>query len=180
MRLPRLTIRRLSALVSVAGMAVLVILYISQPGDEGLLLVGTGLLGLLGLATMLPFVGYRLEVTAVDPQAPDHHPRPPRLARKTTRRLIEMIVVLTVVFGLAILMGHRRDRFRRLAEMHSRRSLHELRDGQVKPTQAMDIPGDQARRLNLLAEYHYQLATKYRRAAARPWMPVPPDPPAPK
>ncbi|MHC5543604.1 hypothetical protein ACYOEI_35720, partial [Singulisphaera rosea] len=102
------------------------------------------------------------------------------LARKTTRRLIEMIVVLAVVIGLTMLMGHRRDRFRRLAEMHSRRSLHELRDGQAKPSQAMDILDDRARRSNLLAEYHYRLATKYRRAAARPWMPLPPDPPAPK
>jgi hypothetical protein len=95
--------RRLKAVWMAMGLAAIVILLPSAPGDERLALVGVGLVGMLGLAVTLPFAAYRLSLVRPEPGAR----RPPRLPRQTTRRLLTLIAVMAFAFGAAIVMRKR-------------------------------------------------------------------------
>jgi hypothetical protein len=89
-----------------------------------------------------------------------------RLPRMTTRRW------MVAVAGVALLVGafvtlQRAAYFMRLAAAHEH-FAHHLRS-------TAGPAGDQT-----AAEHNERLARRYQRAAARPWLPVEPDPPPPE
>ncbi len=110
MQLPRLTVRRLKrlTLTSIAAMAVLASL--SRPGDEPLTVCGLGVIGLLTFATILPFLAYAFEIGVSAPRPGDPLRRPPRLPRLTTRRLLELVLVLAIGFAVALVLRHSSSR----------------------------------------------------------------------
>jgi len=82
------------------------------------------------------------------------------LPRMTTRRW--MVAVVVVALGCAVVkLKQRRDEFTRLADMYSQLLL-------APKSIVLDIN-----------RWNEAMAAKYRRAARRPWLPVPPDPPHP-
>lgn len=106
MRLPRLTARRLAALLAVTGMATIGLLLISGPNGASFASLGIALIWLLCLATVLPFAAYAVSLSGFGSSRPDRPRRPPRLPRVTTRRLIEMIIVVAAC--VAIIQTQRR------------------------------------------------------------------------
>ena len=88
------------------------------------------------------------------------------LPRFTTRRLMVVVAVVAVMLTISIAFWRRSEAFVRLSTSHSEAAarLH-------PPRQHGPIPR---------ADWHDQLGRKYRAAAARPWLPVPRDPPPPE
>jgi hypothetical protein len=92
---------------------------------------------------------------------------------------------LAVVLGVTVGLWRRTESFKRTARGHSREAqgyadvawgLVRMRnlDGTVDPATAR-----LAEQYGRLYDYHRRLKEKYERAAARPWLPVAPDPPSP-
>ena len=126
MQLPRLTMRRLKRLVLISGGAMAVLAALARPGDEQLAAFGVVLIGLLDLATILPFLAYALKIGVPAP-TPDHaRRRPPRLPRLTTRRLLELILVVAFGFATAIVLGHRGARNPRVQHSPTAQTLPAL------------------------------------------------------
>jgi 1-acyl-sn-glycerol-3-phosphate acyltransferase len=98
-----------------------------------------------------------------------------RLPRMTTRRWMIAVVIGAVLFG-AMEISQRRKRFRFLS--NSYHMAAEMSLIEVGPPAPAGSPEAEARRR--LVTYYEQLGRKYERAASRPWLPVAPDPPAPK
>ena len=91
--------------------------------------------------------------------------RLPRV-RFTVRRLRITVAIVGLVLAGVIDARRRRERFLRIADFHERRSPNGYAGFYLVPLSPTD-------------EWHDQMGQKYRRAAARPWLPVAPDPPAP-
>jgi hypothetical protein len=107
-----------------------------------------------------------------------------RLRQRITRRRVIAIAVAGLVLG-STLEG-RRTRFSRLADYHNSQvvgvtlAIVMTAPRRVCVTQWYDNRGIVVSPQQVLKdEWHRMLATKYRRAAARPWHPVGPDPPPP-
>jgi len=92
-------------------------------------------------------------------------------------------MIAVVVVALPCWAMERRFRFQRLAEYHRSKlaesvthDLHLTSDGQW--TYLFDSDG---RPVSIASQdWHALMESKYRRAAAYPWFPISPDPPAPK
>lgn len=86
-----------------------------------------------------------------------------RLPRFTVRRLMVLVGLSAVLFGLNDWMRHRSAAFRLKNEKHF------LMWTAYPPNSRTPK-----------SEYHRQMTSKYWEAARRPWLPVAPDPPEPK
>ena len=107
--------------------------------------------------------------------------RRPRL-RSTVRRMMLAVAITGAVLGL---LAERRSRFLRLAEHYRARAGTWVLDRPILEStpryspfsfidpDGRDVPIPRSR-------WHRQLAATYRAAAARPWLPVEPDPPEPE
>ncbi len=91
-----------------------------------------------------------------------------------------MAVTITLV-GLAVeLIGERRRRFEALAADHESELIYGIGCSFIGPP----VYYDRNDKIMTAAEveavgWHKKLAQKYRSAAAKPWLPVEPDPPPP-
>ena len=85
--------------------------------------------------------------------------------RMTTRRWMVAVLITSVFLG-GLVMLRRSAHFMRLAVLHEH-TAHHLRS-QTGPS--ADPQG---------VDHNERLARKYQRAAARPWLPVEPEPPEP-
>jgi hypothetical protein len=99
------------------------------------------------------------------------------------------VAVAAVVFGASMQLERRSRRFARLAAIHSLAEMEHFGTwlsfgGDPAPLEDMPPaaqgPVRYLLRSKMLMTYHRALRAKYERAARRPWLPVPPDPPDPK
>jgi hypothetical protein len=102
------------------------------------------------------------------------------LPRMTTRRWMLGVAAVALACGVA----GRVLRFRRLAEYHLARSSADVVSDMLTthdgtPTFIVET-GTGAPTTPARVEWHRRLLKKYERAARRPWLPVPPDPPEPE
>jgi hypothetical protein len=88
--------------------------------------------------------------------------RPPKM---TTRRMIITVAVVGLVLAGVIETRRRRERFLRIAEFHERHSPYSY-IGFFEP------------HVTPLGQWREEMGQKHRRAAARPWLPLGPDPPS--
>jgi hypothetical protein len=98
--------------------------------------------------------------------------RPPRFR---LRSLLIAVAILATLLGVGVKLRRDAAQYDRLSRRHSGEAgAWELRlaGRVVGPSQARAILGR--------AHWHDAMAEKYRRAAARPWLPVAPDPPPPE
>ena len=95
-----------------------------------------------------------------------------RLPRPTTRRMMELVAAVAVLLG-AVMLKQRSKSYRARAALHAASRQMYLR-------KAEQTASGQAGHYRELASYHERLRQIYERAARRPWLPVPPDPPAPE
>jgi hypothetical protein len=102
------------------------------------------------------------------------------------RTLLIAVAVVGVVLG-AGMMRRRRSILHEKAAHHRAigrrqaakvRGIEELARAATTAREAAETRAD-ARVEARIGEYHAALARKYQRAAARPWLPVAPDPPPP-
>ena len=103
--------------------------------------------------------------------------RPPRFRLRT----LLILVALSAVPLALIQVRRRREHYRVQAELHG--SLEQFFRAGIAGMGAT-IGGRTSSQLRSIREprrvaYHAALRAKYERAAARPWLPVPPDPPPP-
>jgi hypothetical protein len=115
--------------------------------------------------------------------------RLPRV-RLTVRRLLVAVAVVEAAAGVEALR-RRSEGFRELALYHASEETLYLDHARLwdegQSAGCTEIPPDAtpeeyaqgARRCRLRAAYAAGLSRKYERAAARPWLPVAPDPPRP-
>ena len=101
------------------------------------------------------------------------------------------LAVLEAAAGLVFIRGRSED-FRELAQYHaSEEGLFLVRAGlwdrgssegctEIPPDATAEEYAQGARRCRRRAAYQAALSRKYERAAARPWLPVAPDPPVPE
>ena len=106
---------------------------------------------------------------------------PPPRPRITVRRL--MIAVALIALGMGVgRVAWLGITYRRRADWHAVR--HEIARDRVVWAERMVGRGYLAPGAKLAAEseadYHAALGRKYEHAAARPWLPVEPDPPGPR
>jgi hypothetical protein len=95
--------------------------------------------------------------------------------------------MMTVVALVAVLMGgfrlwRLRESYRQQAAWHRRLEVSSGRIARYAGAMSrigIEPPGAGAA-LSKRAEYRAKMRQKYEQAAARPWLPVEPDPPAPK
>ncbi len=90
-----------------------------------------------------------------------------RLPRLTVRLLLIVVALLALTLGLAGWMQRRAVTFRLEAARQYQGWVDHARPD------PRDDPGPEA-------SYHLAMYEKYLKAASRPWLPVAPDPPAPK
>jgi hypothetical protein len=118
--------------------------------------------------------------------------------RFTVRTMIVAVAVVAGCFGVEAMKRRSRD-FRDQAESHKReageiaielspdpdgrwevfwfsKDPHPPEPARYSPTELRDWQVSKERRI----AYHVMLYQKYRRAAARPWLPIEPDPPEPQ
>jgi hypothetical protein len=93
-----------------------------------------------------------------------------------------VVAVVAILFGVVVRLWGRRVSFKRRADDYAKKSYSEmLRGFRVQharwTTPAEDRMGEEHFRL---MDYYDELKAKYERAAARPWLPVAPDRPAPQ
>jgi len=94
--------------------------------------------------------------------------------RLTVRRLMIAVAISAVAFAV-VGLRIRYVRFRDLAEYHRLESQkHVVWPKELWP-ESVHFPLPTPR-----SEHHDRLSEKYKRAAARPWIPVPTDPPEPE
>jgi hypothetical protein len=84
----------------------------------------------------------------------------------TTRRWMIAVLIASVLLGCFVML-RRAAHFMRLAALHEHLAHHQRSQ-----------PGPSATPKD--ADHNERLARKYERAAARPWLPVEPDPPEPE
>jgi len=109
------------------------------------------------------------------------------IPRMTTRRWMTAVAVMAVLLAVGRLAG---TTWKRLgtAAAHARLADTIRLNGSTIASVAAVAPSEAARRSHheamarhsRFAEYYSDLATRYRRAARYPWLPVPPDPPEPR
>jgi len=95
-------------------------------------------------------------------------PRP----RFTVRRLMVAVALIALFLGELVFLKGRRDERLRLANFHERQLIL-FWSGDVEHQQHRDLDEKQN-------DFHFRMEWKYRRAASRPWLSIPPDPPVPK
>ncbi len=81
------------------------------------------------------------------------------------------VVLAGLAMGTTIGLQRRRDSLRRLAQVHAdaaRQSSDALWDPRIRDQASAILDWQRL-------AYHNRLKEKYERAAARPWLPVPPD-----
>jgi hypothetical protein len=105
-----------------------------------------------------------------------------RLPRFRLRTLMIAVAVVGILFGSGLELHRRSVRFQALAERHGSeahvmhiRGSNGRAGGELRVLSINDVPIDRK-----LADWHLELRDRYRLAAGRPWLPVPPDPPEPK
>src|SRR4051812_19878970 len=107
-----------------------------------------------------------------------------RLPRFTTRRL--MAVVAGAAGGVGKIGGlrRRRDLFLQQAARHRKLSDEADLSAYLLPRRhhfGLSEPElEEVKAHERLAAYHAEMRARYERAAARPWLPVPPYPPPPE
>jgi hypothetical protein len=114
--------------------------------------------------------------------------------RVTVRGLMVLVAVAGLLVSFAVLV-QRRAYYRLQMAMYrdaEEASLEMVRatDRRLEQIETASRPGQTVPEVDTLrtynervraqAEYYEELVSKYRRAADRPWLPVAPDPPAPK
>jgi hypothetical protein len=107
--------------------------------------------------------------------------------RFTVRRLMVAMAIVALLLGGGIL-GRRSLDYRRLAAFHEQmeqRKERAVRGIEILARAANDPADAAAARRDAAYEaqigrHHAALKAKYLRAASRPWLPVPPDPPPPR
>jgi hypothetical protein len=103
--------------------------------------------------------------------------RIPRV-RFTIARMMVAVAVIALLLG-AVAILRRRANLQGLADYHAEtaRQIRSLHVWTFRPDgPPVDISFEDPR----LADYHEDMAGKYKRAACYPWLPVAPDPPKPK
>jgi hypothetical protein len=105
--------------------------------------------------------------------------RLPRV-RFTVRRMMVAVAVAALLL-IGVVLWRRSEEYRRRAESHDSLLWSEL---PVAVDEAAS-PGRLGGGLSVVgllrrAKYHHDMSQKYWRAAARPWLPVAPDPPEPE
>jgi len=98
--------------------------------------------------------------------------RPPRFRLRT---LMVAVAVVAVMSGVGVRLGNRSLRFRNLADHHGLEETRHVGRGYLPGPETVHIEVSTPK-----SEHHARLREKYRRAAARPWLPVPLDPPEPE
>jgi hypothetical protein len=91
----------------------------------------------------------------------------------TTRRWMIAVAVVAVASAIGLGLRRRSARFDRLADHH----FALAGPSYPRPT-GWELSGPAI--FTPLGSWHFALARKYHRAARRPWLPVPPDPPEPE
>jgi hypothetical protein len=103
--------------------------------------------------------------------------------RFTMRRLIVAVVILAVVFATIEGLRRRRQSFERQGRMFAQRASDEIMAEQayrtLRPGSNFGYDPRTTTAHYELVDYYDALREKYDQAAARPWLPVAPDPPAP-
>ncbi len=94
-----------------------------------------------------------------------------RFPRVTIRRMLVLVAVLGVVFGVLVALHRRSARFRRRAAEYAS-AIHTVYFADVNGEDGMVLTGS-------VAGYHYDLSLKYEAAADRPWLPLESDLPPP-
>lgn len=93
--------------------------------------------------------------------------------------MIAVAVVALLLGGLVV--WQRRGRFlMRAADLGDPIDINSaVAEGTSQPEAGRDFTAAERERARRLRDYYAALKVKYERAAARPWLPVAPDPPAP-
>jgi hypothetical protein len=107
-----------------------------------------------------------------------------RLRGAMTRRRMIAAAVLGLTAGLIelprLLIEERRRRFDSVAAEHESKMIYGIGCSRRGPPTYYDIHGRVMTAAEVeIADWHAKLARKYRAAAAKPWLPVEPDPPPP-
>ncbi len=93
------------------------------------------------------------------------------------------VAILAMVLGTALGLRRRRESFERRAGMFAQKAHDEMRDEEnYRISRRGSEFGYDSRTTNAhyeLVEHYWALSEKYNQAAARPWLIVAPDPPAP-
>ena len=95
--------------------------------------------------------------------------------RRPVRWSLRTPLIAVAVVGLVSGSAERRGRFRSLAAYHEMRVAR----GTLAASVPVWIDGRGELVTRRLSDWHEAMRIKYRRAAARPWLPVGPDPPPP-
>jgi hypothetical protein len=110
----------------------------------------------------------------------------------TTRRWMIAVAVVALLIGAGIQIDRRSKRFAGLAASHANAAMKYFSTlmifgGDPPPLQEIEQyppaaqgPVRHLYRAKTLMVYHRALKAKYDRAAGYPWLPVEPDPPAPR
>jgi hypothetical protein len=108
--------------------------------------------------------------------------RLPRM-RFTVRDSMVAVAILAVALGTVAGLRGRRESFERRARMFAQKASDEIMAEQdYRTSQPGSNFGYDPRSTTAhyeLIDYYDSLREKYKQAAARPWLPVAPDPPAP-
>jgi len=103
-----------------------------------------------------------------------HLPRP----RFTVRRLMTAVAVAGIMLAALSGLERRRAEYDRTFRYHYNRINSHLYIESYFLGIADDPREEESR--DAKSAYHQMMARKYRTATARPWLPVPPDPPEPR
>jgi hypothetical protein len=115
---------------------------------------------------------------------PDDRPPPPD-DRPPIRNLLLTVAGLAVVLGVTVGLCRRSESFQQAALSHAREAEFYVFDPwgltRLRNLDGTEDPGNATRvkQYRRLYHHHRRLKEKYERAAARPWLPVAPDPPPP-
>ena len=90
----------------------------------------------------------------------------------TVRRSMALVAAVGVVMATWSVLERRRERFERVWSYHMELAGPMIMDAYQRhdPKPSFKTPE---------GHWHFELALKYARAAARPWLPIEPDPPKP-
>ena len=103
--------------------------------------------------------------------------------RITTRRWMFAVAAVGLLIAVEVTLCRRAAWFHELADRHESKAnvVRMVRHSKLGPAEEVSVTPFGGVPLDpKLVDWHLQLRDKYKRAAYRPWLPVPPDPPPPK
>ncbi|AGA28447.1 hypothetical protein [Singulisphaera acidiphila] len=102
------------------------------------------------------------------------------------RGILVAVAVVGILLGLHQWMSRRARRFHAISESHRSRLSLVISGPVTSEGDFLGVPSVLDRDLKTVSRHrarkelwHYTMSVRYKRAAERPWLPVPPDPPEP-